>query len=805
MGVDAVGSTKLTLDYQFTIYQAYDIIFGARNGSLTADQFWFSLSSPVTAGYLIGYGTKYGGTSYFASAVDYNRHSLIADNNSWTLDGSAPVVASDSSAQSSSLNLYLGAVNQAGAAHLASNTFRGKVYSLTIDKDDAANDRNFVPARCDEETCSNTNTGAPASLGEYGLYDTLHDMFYRATAGTFSGGEAVDQDPPTVSSITPNSGSTDGGYPIEIIGTGFIGAVVTIGGVSISCTIHDNQRMTCIMPNVSGAGAVDVVIDGFMGGSLTVTDGFTYLDPATVGSVSPHYFAADSSGQTLTINSLPSDFVEVEYLDFTGTQYIDMGVDAVGSTKLTLDYQLTAYQNFDLIFGARNGNLTADQFWFSLSSPATAGYIIGYGTQYGGTNYFASAVDYNRHSLIADNNSWTLDGSAPFTGSGSSAQSSSLNLYLGTVNQAGAAILSAMLKGKVYSLTIDKDNAANDRNFVPARCNKTSGCARTNTGVAASYGEYGMYDTLHNVFYRAAAGTFGGGNNVGILALTAVDEVRIGGASAAFTVVGNSLMVTVPNRGVSAAGVAVEVVVGGVSRTVGQVHFLRVTGPSPASGSSLGGDVVTVGGSGFDGLSPVVAVGGAVASDVTVVDDGTLTFETPAHSAGVVDVVISGLNGESVTLTNAWEYQFVPSITLTLDKTDINLIASPNGGIVTDYLTANVITNNPNGYNLSIEASQPDLKCVSGSNTYTIPALTSTFQSPTAMTDNRWGYNIGSTTPTTWAGITSSAELIDSFNTTTDPDDGRDTIIWFGTQVNFSQPACSDYATTITITVVGGS
>jgi hypothetical protein len=74
------------------------------------------------------------------------------------------------------------------------------------------------------------------------------------------------------------------------------------------------------------------------------------------------------------------------------------------------------------------------------------------------------------------------------------------------------------------------------------------------------------------------------------------------------------------------------------------------------------------------------------------------------------------------------------------------------------------------------------------------------------MTDNHWGWSRDdASTPTTtpnaltWAGLSSSATEIKAIYVATDPFDGEDTRIWFGTQVDFTLPACK-YVGEITIT-----
>ncbi len=91
-----------------------------------------------------------------------------------------------------------------------------------------------------------------------------------------------------------------------------------------------------------------------------------------------------------------------------------------------------------------------------------------------------------------------------------------------------------------------------------------------------------------------------------------------------------------------------------------------VTGIQPAVGSSLGGTSVTMSGSGFLDYDPgptVVVVGGVPATNVTVVDDVTITFDTPAGTPGaLVEVDFANENGTE-SLADAWRYYATPVVT----------------------------------------------------------------------------------------------------------------------------------------------
>ncbi len=77
------------------------------------------------------------------------------------------------------------------------------------------------------------------------------------------------------------------------------------------------------------------------------------------------------------------------------------------------------------------------------------------------------------------------------------------------------------------------------------------------------------------------------------------------------------------------------------------------SGATPVSGTTAGGAVVTVTGSGFVPGQTTVTIGGTTipASAVTVVNATTLRFTTPAHAAGAVPLVVTTAGGTSQALT----------------------------------------------------------------------------------------------------------------------------------------------------------
>ncbi|MCL2001944.1 IPT/TIG domain-containing protein, partial [Candidatus Saccharibacteria bacterium] len=89
---------------------------------------------------------------------------------------------------------------------------------------------------------------------------------------------------PTITAISPASGSISGGIPTTITGSNFgttdnpYISQINIGGAScLFLAVVDNDTATCITP-AGTAGSADVSVDGY-GGTATLSSGFTYQTP----------------------------------------------------------------------------------------------------------------------------------------------------------------------------------------------------------------------------------------------------------------------------------------------------------------------------------------------------------------------------------------------------------------------------------------------------------------------------------------------------------------------------------------------
>ena len=147
-----------------------------------------------------------------------------------------------------------------------------------------------------------------SSSGSYAATATNSSGNWVMQMATFRASSSSSPPAPTVTAISPSSGTASGGTPVTITGTGFsAGASVTIGGTApTGVSVVSSTSMTATTP-AHAAGAVNVVVTNSNGQSGTLTNGYTYTSSSS-GAIS---FVQVNSGPS-TIQSSNSS-VSVTY------------------------------------------------------------------------------------------------------------------------------------------------------------------------------------------------------------------------------------------------------------------------------------------------------------------------------------------------------------------------------------------------------------------------------------------------------------------------------------------------------------
>jgi hypothetical protein len=87
-----------------------------------------------------------------------------------------------------------------------------------------------------------------------------------------------------------------------------------------------------------------------------------------------------------------------------------------------------------------------------------------------------------------------------------------------------------------------------------------------------------------------------------------------------------------------------------------------ITSINPVRGALAGGATLTVSGSGF-ATGASVTVGATTCTTVVVSNSGLLTCTIPAHTPGVVDVIVTNADNQFGTLSNSYTYAAAPTVT----------------------------------------------------------------------------------------------------------------------------------------------
>ena len=196
---------------------------------------------------------------------------------------------------------------------------------------------------------------------------------------------------------------------------------------------------------------------------------------------------------TPTAVALPDGYTQLEYIQSSGTQYIDTGYKPNSSTKLTATLQFVSSSSGNkFCFGARTSN-SVGRFSLGYSFGSSGSWFFGYNTTV--PNVTSAVSPTGKTSVIIDKNVCTVGGYSATASQSTFSCAQNLVLFAdnegGTIGQNGSI--------KLYDCSI-YDNGVLIRNFIPAR---------------NSSGTLGLYDTVNGAFYtNAGSGTFTAGADI---------------------------------------------------------------------------------------------------------------------------------------------------------------------------------------------------------------------------------------------------------------------------------------------------
>ncbi len=374
---------------------------------------------------------------------------------------------------------------------------------------------------------------------------------------------------PTVTGVSPNTGSTAGGTSVTVTGTGFTGATAVKFGTTAatSFTVNSATQVTATSPAES-AGTVHVTVTGPGGTSTTSTaDQFTFaLPPPVITAVGTLTSSTGSGVTTLAVTPQTVGDVQVVFAEVGTTGHTVSSVSGGGVATWTKGVQFTGTGGVDTeIWFGKVTTTGASTVTFTWSSS-----IAGFDAEYGAQEFSAG---------LGANAVWALDKS------GTSNGASSTTVPFPTLAPAGT--------GELYFGYAEVANSASN--------GTTSGF----TFQVTTNGNDTAYDT----------------NVSGSVAPTATQSPA------------------------------------GVSTAVGVLLTVSNTPPPPAptvtavgttSGSTAGGTSVSITGTNFTGATAVM-FGTTAATSFTVNSPTSITATSPAEPAWQVDLTVTTPGGTSAT------------------------------------------------------------------------------------------------------------------------------------------------------------
>lgn len=189
---------------------------------------------------------------------------------------------------------------------------------------------------------------------------------------------------------------------------------------------------------------------------------------------------------------LPEGYTQLNYIQSTGTQYIDTGFKPSNYTRVVADFMFDSWgSETTFVFGVQN---TANTSRYCLGASSSGTMRNDYGTQYTSVDAINLGT---RYTADKNQNVFTYSGSTQTWTQTAETFSNTIHMYLFARNY-GTSF--GYLKGKIYNLKI-YNNTTLIRNFVPAKLN--------------SDGSLGLFDTVFKEFYtNAGTGTFVAGAEV---------------------------------------------------------------------------------------------------------------------------------------------------------------------------------------------------------------------------------------------------------------------------------------------------
>ena len=433
---------------------------------------------------------------------------------------------------------------------------------------------------------------------------------------------------PTISSVTPASGSTAGNTTVTVTGTNLVATTLAVDfGGTPGTTAHittGSTKLTVKTPaHAAGKVAVKVVDSG---GTASKATGFKFVPGTpTISNITPA--RGSTTGNTLVTITGTNLVATTLAVDFGGTPGTTAHI-TTGTTKLTVLTPAHAVGKVTVKVTDSGGTVSkATGFQFSSGLPTISTITPASGPTTGSTTVTITGTHLVATTLVVD------FGGTP----GTTAHITTGSTKLTVLTPAHAA-------GKVTVKVIDSGGTASKATgfqFIPG--------APTISSVTPAKGL-----TTGNTTVTIT------GTNL-VATTLAVDFGGTPGTTAHITTGSTKLSVKTPAHAVGKVTVKVIDSGGTASKATG-FKFVpgapTISSVTPAKGLTTGNTTVTISGTNLVATTLVVDFGGTPGTTAHITTGSTkLTVKTPAHAAGKVTVKVVDSGG---TASKATGFQFVP-------------------------------------------------------------------------------------------------------------------------------------------------
>ncbi|NLW07797.1 MAG: hypothetical protein GX039_07500, partial [Clostridia bacterium] len=471
---------------------------------------------------------------------------------------------------------------------------------------------------------------------------------------------------PRIDSITPNSGSVDGGTEVIIKGAGFFSGVdiplkIFFGRQEATAiTVRSSEEIIVITPPSDVTGAVDVTVVNSDGGTATLANGFTYLAPERVlliTGITPNRGSMEG-GTPVTVN---------------GANFVDPAAEGVEKVELTI-----------------GGNPVQSLSWDAANKAYKGVTPPGYGQQdvvliitrkVDGRIITEKAILPKGYTYVVPESNPAISSIEPTSGplSGGTeirifgrdfrapaAPGEELQVFIGNLPATGVRVISSE---EIIAITppspttgvrdvtvINPDLATavlpNAFTYVSSAMSITN--VTPNKGPVDRPTRITIYGANFNQDREQD------GRVYLVVELGTPEEGYLPAEIVEISDDGSTITANTPIHTAGTKDLVVRNRFGRVTLPGAFTYFVppstpQITGIAPASGPVTGGTAVTISGDRFQS-GATVTIGGKPAVDVEVVDIDLIRAKTPPGQPGPQDVVVTNPDGGQATLPGGFTY-----------------------------------------------------------------------------------------------------------------------------------------------------